>query len=138
VTDDGDYRFYPEDFDDDGELVDERDDATLAPLVIVGGLGTGLALFLADPLVDPIGVGETELALRNVSAFVFAVGLFAGSGIYLRDGNRPLGAVHALAALGWVLLGVGEMRSNDALFAVGSGALVIGAIALIVLVRRSD
>lgn len=137
VTDEEEYRFSPEDFDDDGELIDEPDDETLAPLLIVGGLGAGLVLFFADPFVDPVGVGGTAIALRDVSAFVFAGGLFGGSGMYLREGNRTLGAVHALAGLGWVLLGIGGMRSNDVLFAVGGGALVAGAIALIVLVRRS-
>jgi hypothetical protein len=138
VTDDEEYRFHPEDFDENGELIDGRGDETIAPLVIVGGLGAGLALFFADPFVDPIDVGGTAVALRNVSAFAFAAGLSAGSGIYLRGGNRPLGAVHALAALGWVLLGVGEIRSNDALFAIGGVALVAGAVALVALVRRSD
>lgn len=138
MTDDEEYRFYPEDFDDSGERIDDRDDVSLAPLVIVGSLGAGLALFFADPFLDPIGFAGRELELRTVSAFVFASGLFAGSGIYLRQGNRALGAVHALAALGWVSLGIGGIRSNDALFAVGAGALVVGAIALVVLVRRSS
>ena len=138
MTDDEEYRFYPEDFDDSGDSIDDRGGVNLAPIVIVGSLGVGLALFFADPFVDPIGLAGGELELRTVSALVFASGLFTGSGIYLREGNRALGAVHALAALGWVSLGIGGIRSNDALFAVGGGALVIGAIALVALVRRSS
>lgn len=138
MTDDEEYRFYPEDFDDSGKRIDDRDGVNLAPLVIVGSLGAGLALFFAEPYVESISIAGVELELRTVSALVFASGLFTGSGIYLRQGNRSLGMVHALAALGWVLLGIGGIRSNDTLFAVGGGALVAGVIALVVLVRRSS
>lgn len=138
MTDDEEYRFYPDDFDDTGELTDDREGVNTAPLVIVASLGAGLVLFFAEPFVEPIGIAGGELELRTVSAFVFASGLFTGSGIYFGQGNRSLGTVHALAALGWVLLGIGGIRSNDTLFAVGGGALVVGAIALVVFVRRSS
>jgi hypothetical protein len=138
VTDDEEYRFHPEDFDDSGELIDDHDGVNPAPLVIVSSLGAGLALFFAEPFIDPVSIAGVGLELRTVSALVFAGGLFTGSGIYLRQGNRALGTVHALAALGWVLLGIGGIQSNDTLFAVGGGALVAGAIALVVLVRRSS
>lgn len=137
MTDEDEYRFYPEDFDESGELIEERDEFDPAAIVIVGSLGVGLGLFLLNPFVDPIPVAGTELEPRILSALVFAVGLFTGSVVYARSGKRSLATVHALGALGWVLLSLGSIRGNDALLAAGGGALVAGAAVLIALVWRS-
>ncbi len=137
MTDEDEYRFYPDDFDDNGDLVDENDGGDLAPRVIVISLGAGIALFFANPFIEPIAVAGTELELRSISAFVFAIGLFAGSGMYVREGNRSLSAVHALGAVGWVFVGIGGIRSNSVLFITGGVTLVAGAIGLVVLVWRS-
>jgi hypothetical protein len=137
VTDEDEYRFYPDDFDDSGELIEESGVTNPAPFVIVGSFGVGIALFFAAPFVDPIRVLGTDLELRTVSALVFATGLAAGSGIYIRQSERRLGTIHALGALGWVLLAFGTILSNAVLLAVGGGLLVAGAAALILAVLRS-
>lgn len=138
MTDEDEYRFYPEDFDDGGELIDDRDDFDPAALVIVGSLGAGIGLFLLNPFVDPIPAAGTELELRTVSALVFAVGLLTGSGIYVRQGKRLLATVHALGTLGWVLLALGSILANDALLVTGTVALVAGVAALVGLLWRSS
>ena len=137
MSDEDEYRFDPEDFDDSGELIEDGTEATPAPLVIVGSLAAGVVLFAANPFVDPVGVAGREIALRNLSAFVFAAGLFAGAGVYAGQGERVLGAIHAAGAIGWVLLGLGMVVSNDRLLAAGGGLLVVGALALIAMAVRS-
>ncbi len=138
MSDEDEYRFYPEDFDEDGELIEEDVEFDPAPLVIVGSLGVGVALFVADVFVEPVTVFGTVLELRSLSALVFSLGLFAGSSVYFRQGRGLLASVHALGALGWVLLAFGAIRSNDTLLAAGAGALVAGAVTLLLLVWRSS
>ena len=138
MTDEDEYRFYPEDFDDEGELIEENGEFDPAPLVIVGSLGVGIALFIGDTVVDPVTVLGTAVELRSLSALVFSVGLFAGSGVYLRQRRRLLGSVHVLGGIGWVLLAFGAIRSNDTLLAAGAGTLIAGAVTLVVLLWRSS
>lgn len=137
MTDEEEYRFDPEDFDETGELIENGTDIDLAPLVIVGSLAGGILLFLTNPFVDPISVADMEVEFRNVSAFVFAVGLFTGAGIYAGQGKPLLGAVHALGAIGWVSLALGTILSNDWLLIGGGGLLMIGAAALVALTWRA-
>lgn len=138
MSEEDEWRFSPEDFDESGDVVESRNEATPAPLVIVGSFGLGLALFFAAPFVEPITVLGKELELRTVSAFVFATGLSVGSSMYLRQGNRLLGTIHAFGALGWVFLGFGTLLSNSVLLVAGGGLLVAGAAALIASVLRTD
>lgn len=130
-----DYRFNPEDFDGDDDPTHGTVDR--APLVIVGCLGVGVALFLANPFVDPIGVSGVEIDLAVVAAGVFSVGLLAGSGAYVRQGRVRLGVVHAFGAVGWFLLVVGTAFSNMAALVGGVGMLIFGAVALLVLTLGS-
>jgi len=138
VTDEDEYRFYPEDFNEDGELIEDDHEFDPAPLVIVGSLGAGIALFVADAFVDPVTAAGLEIELRSISALVFAVGLFTGSSVYARQGKRLLSAVHAFGSLGWVLLAFGAIFANDTLLVAGAGTLIAGAVALIGLVWRSS
>jgi hypothetical protein len=132
--DDG-YRFYPEDFENGNDPTQRELDS--APLIIVACLGVGLVLFLADPLVDPITVSGTAVELGVLAAVVFAVGLFVGSGIYIRKGKRRLGLVHAAGSLGWLLLVVGTAFSNRTALVAGGGVLLLGALSLVVMTWRS-
>lgn len=139
MSDEDEYRFHPEDFDDDGELIEDDADAfRLAPLVIVGSLGAGIVLFLVDPVVDPIGVFGIDVEPRSLSAVVFAVGLLAGGSLYARHGQRLLGAIHVAGAFGWALLALGTALSNDVLLVGGGVLLVLGAVLLVLLTWRSD
>lgn len=133
MTDEDEYRFDPDDFDQSGELPQNDTDIDLAPLIIVGSLAGGILLFLANPFVDPISVAGMEIEFRNVSAFVFAIGLVTGASIYAKQGEPLLGAVHALGAFGWIALALGTILSTDWLLIAGGGLLVTGAAALVVL-----
>lgn len=127
------YRFYPEDFDDEDEGDRPDREAESAPRVIVGTLGIGAGLALASPFVDPVSVSGTELELTVVAATVFAVGLLAGGGVYARRGNRHLGVVHSVGALGWALFAAGTVLSNSTVLAAGVGVLALSAVALVAL-----
>lgn len=133
---DDEYRFYPEDFENGNDPTQREIEP--APLVIVACLGVGVALFLVDPLVDPITVSGTEFEFTLLAAIVFAVGLFVGSGMYVRQGKRRLGLVHAAGSLGWLLLVVGTAFSNEIALVAGGGALLLGAVSLVVMTLRSS
>lgn len=137
MTDGDEYRFDPEDFDENGEMAERAPETNPAPLVIVGSLAAGIGLFVMNAFVEPVDVLGTELRLRTLSAFVFAIGLLSGGGIYVRRGKRLLGTVHAVAALGWALLAVGAVVPIEGLFAAGAALLVVGAVALVALTVRS-
>lgn len=128
---DEDYRYQPDDFDENGELSSEGIDP--APLVILSTLGLGAGLVLAGPLVDPITVSETEIELPLVAMAVFALGLLVGGGVYARRGNRRLGSIHIVGALGWLLFVAGTALSNATALVVGIGVLVASTVSLIVL-----
>ncbi|MFO7926715.1 MAG: hypothetical protein ACQET5_13490 [Halobacteriota archaeon] len=133
---DDQYRFYPEDFEDGNDPT--RREIAAAPLVIVACLGVGVVLFLADPFVDPITVSGTDFEFTVLAAIVFAVGLFIGSSVYVRQGRRRLGFVHAVGSLGWLLLVIGTAFSSTVALAAGGGALVFGAAALVLMTWRSS
>lgn len=134
MSGDEEYRFYPEDFDgeDDPETPVGR-----APLVIVGSLGVGIGLFLADPFVDPIAVSGVDLDLAALAAVVLSLGLLVGGLSYARQGRVRLGVVHAVGAFGWLSVVVGTTFSSAGALVAGGGALVIGAGALLLLTWRS-
>jgi hypothetical protein len=125
---DEEYQFYPEDFEGDGTPADAAD---LAPLVIVGCLGVGVGLFLADPFVEPVSVGGTDVGLSVLAAVVFALGLSIGGGSYARRGRGRLGAVHIVGALGWLTLAAGTAISNTPVL-VGGGVLLVASTAALV------
>ena len=131
---DDEYRFQPAEFDGED---DPRTTGGHAPLVIVGSLGVGLGLFLADPFVDPVGVSGVELDLAVLAAVSLSLGLLVGGISYARRGRVRLGVVHVVGALGWLSVLVGTTRSSAAALIAGGGALVVGAGALLFLTWRS-
>ena len=136
MSGDEEYRFHPEDFDDDGES-EEPTAVDRAPLLIVVTLGVAIGLFLADPFVDPVAVAGAELDLALVAAAVVSLGLLVGGLAYARRGRVRLGVVHAVGALGWLSVVVGATLSSALALAAGGGALVLGTVALLVLTWRS-
>jgi hypothetical protein len=134
VSGDEEYRFQPEDFDGEG---DSEPTVDRAPLVIVGSLGVGIGLFLANPFVDPVTVSGAELGLGGLAAVVVSLGLLVGGLSYASQGRIRLGVVHAVGGLGWLSVVVGATLSSAVALAVGGGALVAGAGALLFLTWRS-
>jgi len=135
VSEDEEYRFSPEDFENGADPTDGE--SNRAPLVIVGCLGIGVGLFLAKPFVGPIAVSGVELDLAVLAAVVFSLGLFAGSVVYVGQGRVRLGVVHAVGALGWLLVVLGTAASSAVALVAGGGALVLGTATLIALMRYS-
>jgi hypothetical protein len=130
---DDEYRFHPEDFEnDDDDPTETRADQ--APTLIVGFLGIGVGLFLADPFFGPIEILEIEVALSVIAAIVFALGLSIGGVSYAREGRLRLGAVHAVGALGWLVLAAGTMASSTPIIVGGGVILVASSAALVALV----
>lgn len=125
--DDSEFRFSPEELDDEGPRADGLDPA---PLILAACVGVGGALFLAEPVVDPIAVGSLELRAVVLSAVVIAGGLLFGSGVYLRRGKRLLGVAHAVGGVGWTLVVLGTLLGQGDLLLVGMAVLVVGAFAL--------
>jgi len=138
VSGDEEYRFQPEDFEGEGggEKASEAE-PDRAPLVIVGSLGLGIGLFLADPFVDPVTVSGAELGLGALAAVVVALGLLVGGFSYARRGRVRLGVVHAVGGVGWLSVVVGATLSSTVALAVGGGALVTGAGGVLFLTWRS-
>jgi hypothetical protein len=131
---DDEYRFHPEDFEGDGEDAPTSTEADQAPALIVGFLGVGVGLFLADPFFDPVGILGIQVALSAIAAIVFAIGLAIGGGSYVRQGRPRLGAVHAVGALGWVVLAAGMVASSTPVIVGGGAILVASSTALVALV----
>ncbi len=136
MSEEDEYRFHPEDFEGDDEPTDREVDR--APIVIVACLGVGVVLFLANPFVDPPTVGGVDIDLMVLAAAVFSVGLLAGSSAYVRQGRLRLGVVHAVGAIGWLLLVIGTAFSSTTALVAGGAVLVLGAALLVLLTWRSS
>ena len=121
----GEYRFEPEDFEDD-PTDGSRDTVDPAAVIIAGALGVGVLLLVAAPLVEPVPVAGAEVGLPAAAALVFALGLVVGSGVYVRRGRRFLGAAHGVGAVGWVLVVLGTILPSRRLLLAGVGVLVAG------------
>lgn len=128
------YRFYPEDFDDDGNRIEEESNP--APLVIVGSLGLGAGMLFASPFIDSVPLFGTEVDFAVIAASVFAIGLLIGGIAYARDGKPRLGAIHVLGALGWSSFVAGASISNAVVLVFGAAILVVSALSMITLAWR--
>jgi hypothetical protein len=129
---DDEYRFHPEDFEGTDEPT--RAEADQAPTLIVGFLGIGIGLFLADPFVGPVEILGIEVGLSVLAAVVFALGLSIGGVSYARQGRARLGGVHAVGALGWFVLAVGTVLSSMPIIVGGGVILVASSVALVALI----
>lgn len=129
---DDEYRFHPEDFESDDEPTGTEVDQ--APSLIVGFLGIGIGLFLADPFVGPVEILGIEVALSVLAAVVFALGLSIGGVSYARQGRVRLGGVHAVGALGWLVLAAGTVVTSTPIIIGGGVILVASSAALVALV----
>ena len=124
---DREYRFGPEDFEDQDDSTDGyRHTVDPAAMIIAAALGVGVLLLIGAPLVEPVPVAGAEVGLPAAAAFVFALGLVVGSGVYVRRGRRFLGAAHGVGAVGWVLVVLGTLLPSRRLLLAGVGVIVAG------------
>ena len=103
-----------------------RSTLDLEPWPTVVGLlvGAGGLLFLVEPLVGPVAVGPVRARPVALSAVVLAVGFCLGAPVFYRRGRRLFAVAHGVFGLAWAGVAVGT--------ALRSGALVIGAVVLVV------
>jgi hypothetical protein len=133
MGDKDEYRYYPEDFDTDGNLPETKTETDPTPLVIIGCFGVGVGFLIASLFGDSIPVFGTDISLVGVATAIFAFGLVVGGGSYIRQGRVRLGCIHLTGALGWLLLVLGRSFSSSATLVVGSITLALGAVGLFVL-----
>ncbi|WP_211226002.1 hypothetical protein [Haloplanus natans] len=105
---------------DTGTALDLEPGPTLVGLVV----GTGGLLFLLDPLVGPLAVGEIRVRPIALSAVVLGVGFCLGAPVFVRRGHRLFGIAHGVFGLAWVGVAVGT--------AFGLGVVVVAAVILVV------
>jgi hypothetical protein len=99
-------------------------DIEFGPVVVGLLVGAGGLLFLLEPLVDPIAVGRVRARPVALSTVVLAGGFCLGAVVFLRRGRRLFGLAHGVFGLAWAGVAAGT--------ALESGALVVGAVALVV------
>ena len=105
---------------DAGSALDLEPGPALVGLVV----GAGGLLFLLDPLVGPLAVGEIRVRPVALSAVVLGVGFCLGAPVFLRRGHRLFGIAHGVFGLAWVGVAVGT--------AFGLGVVVVAAVLVVV------
>jgi hypothetical protein len=95
---------------------------------VVGGF-VGLAglLLLAEPVVDPLAVGDARIPMFGLAGVALAIGLDLGAVVFYRAGQRTVAMAHGVAGLGWTFLAVGPMLGSGTLLVVGL-VVVIGGV----------
>jgi len=95
---------------------------------VVGGF-VGLAglLLLAEPVVEPIAVGDARIPMFGLAGVALAIGLDLGAVVFYRKGQRTVAMAHAVAGLGWTVLAVGPILGSGTLLIVGL-VVVIGGV----------
>lgn len=103
---------------------------------VVGGF-VGLAglLLLAEPVVDPIAVGDARIPMFGLAGVALAIGLDLGAVVFYRAGQRTVAMAHGVAGLGWTFLAVGPILGSGTLLVVGL-AVVIGGVLFLVAESR--
>ena len=129
-SDDG-FRFDPSDVDDGDD--DGGFDAASAAVGCC--IGVGGILFLAEPFVDPLAVGDARVPAAFLSVVVVAAGLLFGAAVFLRRGLTRIGLAHAIAGGGWGLVVLGTLGASGPLLFAGFAVLVGGSVGLVAVAR---
>jgi hypothetical protein len=99
--------------------------------VVVGGF-VGLAglLLLAEPVVDPIAVGDARIPMFGLAGVALAIGLDLGAFVFYRKGQRTVAMAHGVAGLGWTFLALGPLIGSGMLLVVGLVVVIGGMLFL--------
>ena len=97
----------------------EAGPAAVGSLVGVAGL-----LFLLEPFVGPVPVGDLRVRPVALSAVVLALGLGLGAVVFYRRGRCLFVFAHGVFGVAWAGVVLGT--------ATGSGAVLVGGVVLVV------
>ena len=103
-------------------MTDERD-LDPAPLAVGALVGLAGALFVLEPVVEPVAIFGSPTPAFVLAGAVLAIGFGLGAAVYLRRGRRLIGLAHAVGAGGFGLL-VGAT-------ALGSGTVLVAGVAVL-------
>jgi hypothetical protein len=93
------------------------------------------ALFLAEPVVDPIAIGSLRVRPVALSIVVLSIGFALGAVVFRRRGQHLVGNAHAIGAGGWGLVAAGTALGSGTALLLGFGVLLGGAVFLIAQTR---
>jgi len=99
-------------------------DVEAGPMAVGLLVGVGGLLFLLEPLVDPVRIGQARVRLVALSTVVLAGGFCLGAVVFLRRDRRLFGLAHGVFGLAWAGIAAGT--------AFGNGTLVVAAVLLVV------
>lgn len=109
-----------------------------APLVVGCCLALAAGLFLAEPFVAPIPVGDVNVPVGAISFVVFALALNVGAVLFYWQGERTAALAHGVAGLGWTLLMLGPALGSLSLWLLGLSTVIVGAAVLFVEMGRRE
>lgn len=107
-----------------------------APAVVGTLMALAAALFLVEPLVDPISLGGEAVPVVAFSFVALAVALDAGAVLFYWQGERTAAAVHGVAGAGWTLLVLGPAVGSGPVWFLGLAVVIGGAVFLFVEASR--
>jgi len=93
------------------------------------------ALFLAEPVVDPIAIGSLRVRPVALSVVVLSVGLALGAVVFRRRGQHLVGNAHAIGAGGWGLVAAGTALGSGTTLLLGFAVLLGGSVFLVAQTR---
>lgn len=110
----------------------------LDPLGVAVGSVVGLAgvLFLAQPYLGRVPVGDARIPAFVLAAGVLGLGFAVGAVGFFARGRARLGAGHAVGALAWLALFVGASVGSQVVVLGGVVVVIAGALFLADALRR--
>lgn len=111
---------------------DPAADHDYASMVVGVFVAVAGALFLAEPVVDPIALGSVRVRPIALSVVVLSVGFGLGAVVFLRRGDRLIGLAHAIGAGGWALVALGTAFGSGLALLLGLAVLIGGSVFLVV------
>ena len=94
------------------------------PAAVGSLVGAAGLLFLLEPFVGPVPVGDLGVRPVALSAVVLALGLGLGAIVFYRRGRRLFAFAHGVFGVAWAGVVLGT--------ATGSGAVLVGGVVLVV------